>query len=371
MVQKLGFSGSYQLFGKNGKTMVPNERVRCSKGTKIHAYGYAMSLQYFVVYDDNMNAVEICTGDPDDVSESNLDRYYSPRIKVGEECRSVDDVFGIGLYYDESEEISDEIIEKSLRRADNLERLKKEKEEREAREYKEAKETFAERYSFLERAKDRYDHNVVGRNIRTELKRNFPGVKFSVKKGGYDSYNVEWTDGPTDEAVSDIVCKYKTGRFDAYQDYHYSEGSPFTDLFGGVDYVSTQREISKEAVEKVRKMFPDLTAENMRSYKFGNENAYDIAYRSLSLDEFYRCFAYSLDFTPEVKDEPTNIEPVSGEFSIVDYSEKAIAVTGDTKAVKEQLKNLGGKFNAKLTCGPGWIFSKKKEGEVRAVLGIV
>ena len=62
MVQKLGFSGSYSIFGKDGKTMVPNERVHCSRGTSIHAVGYAGNMQYFVVYDDDMNAVEICNG---------------------------------------------------------------------------------------------------------------------------------------------------------------------------------------------------------------------------------------------------------------------------------------------------------------------
>lgn len=370
MVQKLGFSGSYQLFGANGKTMVPNERVHCSKGTKIHAHGYAMNLQYFVVYDDEMHAVEICTGNPDDVDEYDLDRYYSPKITVSETCKSINDVFGIGLYYDESEEISDEIIEKSLRRAENLERLKKEKEEREQREWEEREKMFAERYAFLERAKDHYDHNVVGRNIRTELKRNFPGVKFKVKKRGYDCYDVEWIDGPTTDQVDDIVLKYKTGRFDAYQDYHYSEDSPFTDLYGGCDYIFTRREISEEAVENVRQMFPGLTAENMCSYQYGIEGAMTMAFDCRSLEQFYRRFAYSQDLSPKVEEKQANTEPISGGFSIVDYSEKAIAVTGDTKAVKDQLKKLGGKFNGKLSCGPGWIFSKKKEAEVRQVLGI-
>lgn len=56
-------------------------------------------------------------------------------------------------------------------------------------------------------------------------------------------------------------------------------------------------------------------------------------------------------------------------FSVIDYSEKAIAVTGDTRAIKDSLKELGGRFNAKLTCGPGWIFAKTKESAVRALLG--
>lgn len=370
MVQKLGFSGSYQLFGANGKTMVPNERVHCSKGTKIHAYGYAMNLQYFVVYDDEMHAVEICTGNPDDVDEYDLDRYYSPKITVSETCKSINDVFGIGLYYDESEEISDEIIEKSLRRAENLERLKKEKEEREQREWEEREKMFAERYAFLERAKDRYDHNVVGRNIRTELKRNFPGVKFSVRKESYDCYRIGWCDGPTTEQVDDIVGKYKTSTFDAYTDYHGSEDNPFSVQFGGVDYIFINKEVTDEGRKKVREMFPDLNEQNFRSYHFEN----DIVARATisdSFDQVIYILAYHTDLSPKVEPkEAQAAEPISGDFSIVDYSEKAIAIIGDTKAVKDQLKKLGGKFNPRLSCGAGWIFSKKKEAEIRAALSL-
>ena len=55
-------------------------------------------------------------------------------------------------------------------------------------------------------------------------------------------------------------------------------------------------------------------------------------------------------------------------LQIVNYSEKAIALVGDTKAVKEQLKKIGGRFNMKLTCGPGWIFSAKKRPEIEKLV---
>jgi hypothetical protein len=55
-------------------------------------------------------------------------------------------------------------------------------------------------------------------------------------------------------------------------------------------------------------------------------------------------------------------------FEILNYSEKAIAVTGDTKSVKDELKRLGGRFNPRLSCGAGWIFSAKKREEVEKLL---
>tara|TARA_R100000027_G_scaffold67300_1_gene65445 strand:- start:4119 stop:5366 length:1248 start_codon:yes stop_codon:yes gene_type:complete len=55
---------------------------------------------------------------------------------------------------------------------------------------------------------------------------------------------------------------------------------------------------------------------------------------------------------------------------IFDYSEKAIAVIGDTKPLKEGLKALGGRFNFRLSCGAGWIFPKTKLEEVESFLGV-
>ena len=50
----------------------------------------------------------------------------------------------------------------------------------------------------------------------------------------------------------------------------------------------------------------------------------------------------------------------------MDYSEKAIAVIGETKQHKDKLKELGGSFNPRLSCGAGWIFSKKRLDDVKA-----
>lgn len=49
----------------------------------------------------------------------------------------------------------------------------------------------------------------------------------------------------------------------------------------------------------------------------------------------------------------------------LDYSKFSFVVSGSTKEFKEQLMALGGKYNLHLTTGPGYIFSNKKEQEVR------
>jgi hypothetical protein len=67
-------------------------------------------------------------------------------------------------------------------------------------------------------------------------------------------------------------------------------------------------------------------------------------------------------------------EAITDDYVIVDYSEKALAVFGNTRAIKDQLKALGGRFNPKLTYEggkrAGWIFSKAREQEVRNLLTV-
>jgi len=60
--------------------------------------------------------------------------------------------------------------------------------------------------------------------------------------------------------------------------------------------------------------------------------------------------------------------PVVKNVRVVDCSEKAIAVYGDTKQLADTFKNIGGYFNAHLKEGPGWVFSKKRRDEIEGLL---
>lgn len=74
--------------------------------------------------------------------------------------------------------------------------------------------------------------------------------------------------------------------------------------------------------------------------------------------------------TPEQEQRQTTVQ---GDFILVDYSEKAIALFGDTKPIKDALSDLGGRFNGRLTHDgqkrAGWIFPKVKEMRVRELIG--
>lgn len=68
----------------------------------------------------------------------------------------------------------------------------------------------------------------------------------------------------------------------------------------------------------------------------------------------------------------TPVTITDNDLIIVDYSEKAIALFGDTRNIKNELNDIGGKFNYSLTYKDkkqaGWIFSKKKTTLLKALL---
>lgn len=75
----------------------------------------------------------------------------------------------------------------------------------------------------------------------------------------------------------------------------------------------------------------------------------------------------------EIIKVPINIQAhvKAGDIKIIDYSDKAIAVIGDTKPIKDSLKSLGGRFNFRLTCGAGWIFPKTKKEKVQNLIATI
>jgi hypothetical protein len=108
-------------------------------------------------------------------------------------------------------------------------------------------------FAHLERAEGKHHGGLMAaRNIRTVLKHAFktayPAVKFSVKSD-YSSCSVSWTDGPSQDAVDALLAPFDIGRSDAQNDYFYTEGTAFSELFGGVQYLNTKRDCSPAMVQ--------------------------------------------------------------------------------------------------------------------------
>ena len=74
------------------------------------------------------------------------------------------------------------------------------------------------------------------------------------------------------------------------------------------------------------------------------------------------------ELTQKVQNFETIVKGESqpNDIKIVNYTDKSFVLIGNTVNIKENIKALGGKWNANLRDGmKGWIFSKSKEKEVR------
>ncbi|MGT1153124.1 hypothetical protein ACVPW9_19730, partial [Klebsiella pneumoniae] len=60
----------------------------------------------------------------------------------------------------------------------------------------------------------------------------------------------------------------------------------------------------------------------------------------------------------------------SNEIRLIDYTEKAFVVVGDTNDYAEQLKELSGKWITVRWGGKAWMFSKKRLNEVSELLDL-
>ena len=306
-----------------------SEHPELPKGTIVYAFGAGMEESRWATTGKGDEIVKLSPNEPDS--------YFSnPFNNLDEYCRPISEKFGIGFYYDlDAPRATDEEIAQAIERANNFIKEREEEKNRAEDERKRAREEVIKQYgAIFDQPSGKYstDAVLVAKHIRQDLASAFPGQKFSVRKADYSTINIEWKDGPTREEVEQIAGKHERICVrDRWNDDLWDHNdTAFTSVFGGVDYLFYYRETAPEN-------------------------------RGISL--------YT---KPEPKQNKTNkTETIEAKgVQIIDYSEKAIAIVGETKAIKETLKTLGGRFNRHLSCGAGWIFSKAKEATLREALNI-
>lgn len=389
----------YSVFGMNGRVMTPVKKYKLDRGVLIHSCQYAMNEAMYVVVDDNMNAIKL---NPYRNSESpntdtNWDRqvnleddqylvsdWFPPRIHLQENSvRPYGELYGIGYYFDESGDlVSDEIIADSEKYCAFLQRVideeKRVKEEASNAERKRCETEYAHltRVDLIESYKEK--RKATGNNLRAELKKHFPTTKFSVRYSSFsggDAYDIRWTDGPTYDDVDKVADKFQLYRPDELSqgDYWDPHSTHFTRMYGDASYINCHRDISEEAISNARQKLleycPRLTDDNVNNMPLPMSHHSNFR----DINEAARSYAWQLDMQEPAKEEPKSKpkkQTVTGEFKLIDYSEKCVAVTGDTKTIKDQLKKLGGRFNGKLSCGAGWVFPKSKVEQLKQLLGL-
>ena len=303
-----------------------SEHPELPKGTIVYAFGAGMEESRWATTGKGEELVKL--------SPNYSDSYFShPFQNLDKYARPISEKFGIGFYYDlDAPRATDEEIAQAIERANNFIKEREEEKNRAEDERKRAREEVIKQYgAIFDQPSGKYstDAVLVAKHIRQDLASAFPGQKFSVRKADYSTINIEWKDGPTKEEVEQIAGKHERICVrDRWNDDLWDHNdTAFTSVFGGVDYLFYYRETAPEN-------------------------------RGISL--------YT---KPEPKQSKTETIEAKG-VQIIDYSEKAIAIVGETRAIKETLKTLGGKFNRHLSCGAGWIFSKAKEATLREALNI-
>lgn len=201
----------------------------------------------------------------------------------------------------------------------------------------------------------------IASKVRSYAKKNFPGFKFSVRS--------EWsmyTDSMYIELKAGTCVPFVSGSRSAERGYM----STMSTVKGWEDELTPELFSVLDAVSTYASSFRYDDSDGMQDYYDTN------FYLKIKVSDEYQVVE------PKAKKSGAKAEKVEGSkeveaviiegIEVVDYSEKAIAVFGDTKAVKEQLKELGGRFNPALKCNgekrSGWIFSKKQADKVKELI---
>ena len=201
----------------------------------------------------------------------------------------------------------------------------------------------------------------IAAKVRSYAKKNFPEFKFSIR--------TEWS-----MYTDSMYIELKEGTC-----IPFVEGSRSAER----GYMNTMNTVKGWEKELTPEMFKALDAVTVyaNSFKYDDSDSmqdyFDTNfYLNIKISEEYKVIEPKVkksSVKPEKVEEAKGMGAVTVEgLEIVDYSEKAIVVFGDTKAIKEQLKELGGRFNPFLNYNgekrAGWIFSKKKADKVRELL---
>lgn len=201
----------------------------------------------------------------------------------------------------------------------------------------------------------------IAAKVRAYAKKNFPEFKFSVRS----EWNM-YTDSLHIELKEGICIPFVEGSRSAERGY--------------MSTMSTVKGWEKDLTPEIFKVLDAVTT-YASSFRYddsdGIQDYYDTNfYLSIKVSDKYKVIepkAKKSSVKPERVEEAKEVEAVTAEgLEIVNYSEKAIAVFGDTKAIKEQLKELGGRFNPALNYNgekrAGWIFSKKQADKVKELI---
>ena len=201
----------------------------------------------------------------------------------------------------------------------------------------------------------------ISANVRIFAKKNFPDFKFSVR-----TERSMCTDSMYIELKAGTCIPFVEGSRSAERGYM----STMSTVKGWEDELTPEMFKVLDAVTTYASSFRYDDSDVMQDYFDTNFNIH------IKVGDEYQVVEpkEKKNTLKKGKEDAAGVvEYVKAEcLEIVDYSEKAIAVFGATKAIKDQLKDLGGRFNPALNYDgekrAGWIFSKEQADKVRELL---
>jgi hypothetical protein len=166
--------------------------------------------------------------------------------------KDIKEKFGIGTYYKQGDVVNMEIVNDIL--LDAIEKAKKDEAARPGREAAAKIElqleidNLKEKFDYLTPVNEHSGGKEAAKNIRIDLKRHFPDVKFSVTSD-YSKVQINWQDGPTTKQVEKITDKYESHETDETGDFRDYKPSLFNKIFGGSNFVFADRSMSEETTK--------------------------------------------------------------------------------------------------------------------------
>lgn len=140
-------------------------------------------------------------------------------------------------------------------------------------------------------------------------------------------------------------------------------------LFDETAEFSTQEEAEKSCLHYQPDYF--LGSRFVSGWKVSKEKSFDIT-KEENKNLLYIAAAEGRYLISDIEEIKESVKKEGLKISLIQYSDKAIALIGETKEIKEQLKSLGGRFNKFLTVEgekvAGWIFPNNKRNDLEKLI---
>ncbi len=376
----------YSLNSNTGLMAKINPVSELPIGTRIFAFGPGMYDQVFCVTSPKTErGIEICL-----VSNYYEDTYFSTPRQFISDCQPLSKRFGIGFYFDDVENVvfSESRVKAAIRRADYLEKYIYNKEMADKLAKQKELQELPARFPHLKPINPQEDkYKQFRANLAAELKHRFPDTKFSIRKQHYGCIYISWVDGASLSEVKKVSSMFEDHETDETGDFRDYSPSNFNLVFGGINFIFEERDYSFD----IEKLAEELSVKAQYDKRDAREDVYKILCQTSfpkgavniriersniscgSMSDFYKIASDEVE-NKEVKNVEANMAPTEG-VEVVDYSDKSFVLYGNTKPIKEQLKELGGRFNMNLRASngftfAGWVFPITKKEVVLEALGI-